>query len=394
MATTINYEMIRKALQGSASAFRRRTVLHPAGGDGDKVFPPTYLDGPYATETRVINGEKLPTVLLDSVQSQANRMELALLRAVRSGLIEMPLWQVDFSGTEVRDVGTISALEAPHRLSDAIFRDSLLDGKAFPGTREGEAIESSSSQNSTALLETCPTALVFGIWHSTGKRGGMGAKFARAIAAEIVGIDYERGRHAAGRIDPLNISKGADVFVSEKDVNNWQLEAAGKDFKKKKPSEVNHGNIPPSLPGKDDPSNGGVTIREAIQILVLSLPAIRRLSFPLNGRTAEGANLAAQALLVALGLVAAELAQAVGFDLRSRCVLDGTPGTWELLDRGSVVAADGTLDALLQTYSVAVREVRGAGFAWKKEAVSLVPQDKLVKLVSKSRAIQAQGAQE
>ncbi len=255
VATTISYEFVQNALRGSASAFRRRTVLRPAGGDGDKVFPPTYLDGPYATETRVIKGERLPTVLLDSVQSQANRMELALLRAVRSGMIEMPLWQVDFSGTEVSDVGVISSLEAPHRLSDAIFRDSLLDGKAFPGTAQGEAIESSSSQNSTALLETCPTALVFGIWHSTGKRGGMGAKFARAIASEIVGIDYERGRHAAGRIDPLNISKGADVFVSEKDVNHWQLESAGKDFKKKKPSEVNHGNIPPSLPADKEPGN-------------------------------------------------------------------------------------------------------------------------------------------
>ena len=190
MTESISYELIRQALTGSASAFRRRTTLHPAGGDGDKVFPPTYLEGPYATEFRIVEGIKVPTVILDSVQSQANRMELALLRAVRSGIIEMPLWQVDFTGSEFRDVGIISTLEAPHRLSDAIFRDSLLGDKEFSKTTAGDDVESSSAHNSTALLETCPTSLLFGMWHSTGKRGGMGAKFPRAIAAEIVGIDY------------------------------------------------------------------------------------------------------------------------------------------------------------------------------------------------------------
>src|SRR5687767_2757138 len=141
MTTQLTYDLIRQSLEGSASAIRRRAALQPAGGNGDKVFPPTYLDGPYAEEKRVINGEKVETVLLDSVQSQANRMELALLKAVRRGIIELPLWEVDFTGTKVSDVGVISALEAPHRLSDAIFRDSMLNGKNFPDTAEGLAIE-------------------------------------------------------------------------------------------------------------------------------------------------------------------------------------------------------------------------------------------------------------
>ena len=38
------------------------------------------------------------TVLLDPVQSQANRMELALLRAYDAGKIKMPMLQVDFVG--------------------------------------------------------------------------------------------------------------------------------------------------------------------------------------------------------------------------------------------------------------------------------------------------------
>ena len=395
MTESISYELIRQALAGSASAFRRRTTLHPAGGDGDKVFPPTYLEGPYATEFRIVEGIKVPTVILDSVQSQANRMELALLRAVRSGIIEMPLWQVDFTGSEFRDVGIISTLEAPHRLSDAIFRDSLLGDKEFSKTTAGDDVESSSAHNSTALLETCPTSLLFGMWHSTGKRGGMGAKFPRAIAAEIVGIDYEEGRHAAGRIDPLNMSSGAKVFVKEKDFNNWQLTAIDKDFKEKAPATVVHGNIPPSLKSTDEkPMKGGVTIRHAMQILVLSLPAIRRLSFPTNGKGTDEANLAARALLACLGLVAAELAHADGFDLRSRCWLDGKPGEWELLDCGVATVVNAKRDVLMQVYSEAIAEARRVGFVWRKEPVSLRPQDKLIELIRKSRKFQAQGAQD
>ena len=68
----------------SAAAIRRRAVLHPAGGDGEKVFPSTYEGGNYATEERVVDDQRLPCVLLDSEPSQANRMELALLEAQTS----------------------------------------------------------------------------------------------------------------------------------------------------------------------------------------------------------------------------------------------------------------------------------------------------------------------
>jgi len=57
------------------------TDYQPTGGLGDKVFPPTYEGGKYAMEKRIdpATGEERQCVLLDSVQSQANRMELALL---------------------------------------------------------------------------------------------------------------------------------------------------------------------------------------------------------------------------------------------------------------------------------------------------------------------------
>lgn len=37
----LDLESLRSAVTGSAAAFRARTRLQPAGGEGDKVFPPT-----------------------------------------------------------------------------------------------------------------------------------------------------------------------------------------------------------------------------------------------------------------------------------------------------------------------------------------------------------------
>ncbi len=391
MSKELSYSVILDALQGSASAFRRRSILFPAGGDGQKIFPPTYLDGPYVEEVRIVGAERLPTVLLDSVQSQANRMELALLRAWRKGQIEMPVWEVDFTQSDVKDVGVLTALETPHRIADAIFRDSLLDGKEFASTDWGQKIEASSYGNATALFETCPTALIFGIWHSTGKRGGLGAKFPRIIASEIFGVAAEIGKHAAGRLDPLNISNKAEVYLRGKDTSGWRSDAA-KDFKKKAPSEINHGNIPPALPKPNEKKNGGVTVREAVQTTVLSLPGLRRLSFPVDD--GRGDSLAAQALLATLGLVASEMLFADGFDLRSRCLLDGTPGPWELLTQGKAAPMIVNGELLTQTYKEAVERVRAAGYEWAIPPVVLKPQPKLVTLIQRSREIQAQGEQE
>lgn len=92
----ISLSSIKEAVAGGYAAIRRVTRLAP---QGEKVYPPTYEGGEYATERRVVPGaEPVETVLLDSVQSQANRMELALLRAYDSGRLRLPMLQVDFGG--------------------------------------------------------------------------------------------------------------------------------------------------------------------------------------------------------------------------------------------------------------------------------------------------------
>jgi hypothetical protein len=43
----------------------------------------------------------------------------------------------------------------------------------------------------TVLFELRPTALIFGMWHSTGPKGGLDAKFERAMVSEIIGVTQQ-----------------------------------------------------------------------------------------------------------------------------------------------------------------------------------------------------------
>jgi CRISPR-associated protein Csb1 len=166
-------------------AFRRRRCLQPLGGAGDKVSPPTYPDedrnrpAKHVFERRIINGQQVWCVLLDSVRSQANRMEEALLDAAREGRIKLPYLAVDFAGAGLNSIGEITSLDAPHRIFDAILRDSLLGSEPLPKSALGVRLRQATAKDATAILEISPTALLFGAWNSTGEGGGIGAKFAR-----------------------------------------------------------------------------------------------------------------------------------------------------------------------------------------------------------------------
>jgi CRISPR-associated protein Csb1 len=53
----------------------------------------------------------------------------------------------------------------------------------------GKSLAKAKPENASPLLETSPTALLFGAWHSTGEGGGLGAKFSRCLVSEIAGIN-------------------------------------------------------------------------------------------------------------------------------------------------------------------------------------------------------------
>jgi CRISPR-associated protein Csb1 len=388
----IDIATLQSAVSGTAAAFRSRTRLQPAGGEGDKVFPPTYAGAVYAKEERQIEGKKVPCVLLDSVQAQANRLEEALQRALDSGVLKgVPVLNVDFTGLGLLDeIGRVSSLEAPHRIADAILRDSLHDGQPFRKSELGKSLNQASLQNATPLYKLCPTALVFGLWDSTGPKGGLGAKFQRALVSEIIGVNAEIGVKTSSRIDPLGMRAAAKVI--KKADGSYEL-AGDKAKDGVSPSEVNHGNIPPDItkPG----GAGGATLDYAEQTLVLSLPALRKLRFPVDGKTTPERDAAARTVLAALALTAATLAAESGFDLRSRCLLWPTNMMkWQLLDIPGTATKDLKEFTITATDAIklleqAVAAAEELGLVWQKKPVKLTPSPNLVALLKRSQDIAA-----
>jgi CRISPR-associated protein Csb1 len=387
----------------------------------------------YAVEKRRVPGyaDAVDCVLLDSVQSQANRLEEALQQAIDEGKLSLPIAEVDFTpyfpGTDkdealrlLEPVGKVTSLQAPHRIVDAILRDSIVaeDGndkgrpfRARDGAKEssiGQKLRRVTAQNATALFELCPTALLLGMWDSTGPKGGLGAKFERAMVSEIVGINAVRGCKSSSRIDPLAIQLQAGPLYQAED-GGWTLDAAkareekgqprklGKDGR---PSEANHGNVTPSISEKDSTGQflaGGVTIDRAEQTIVVSFPALRRLKFPIeqvpSGKTQEDVNVGARTALAALGLCAAALAAEAGLDLRSRCLLWPTePLKWELLRKPGEIEKDIVITEkqAIQLLTDAIAAAKAIGLPWREQPLRLAPSDDLVKIVVKSQQLAAQ----
>lgn len=385
------------------AALRRRQRLQPVGGKGDKILPPTYpgegRNAPprHVFERRRLDGKDIWCVLVDSVQSQANRLEESLLGMIREGSACIPHVVVDFSGANLSGISKITSLEAPHRVYDAILRDSHLEGHPFMKSAIGERLAKASNSDASALLEVSPTALLFGSWHSTGEGGGIGAKFARCLVSEIVATDVPveelvdqrtgeieprtAGRRTGSRIDPLGVLRKVEVFKGE---NGWDVTeaGAGKKAKKVRPSEINHGNIAPSVQPL------GVTCDYLEHMFVLSFAALRRLHFGSPEKNSAG-----RALLAALGLLAAAEQNAVGYALRSRCDL-----VCEGIAPLELVHPDGTTaDITLgraearDLYTEAFKAAKGSGFELQESPLLLTPQPKLVEIVRKSQELALEG---
>ena len=407
----LTFEKLSEAVAGGAVALRAKTTLQPAGGAGDKVFPPTFApegraDHKYAVEERQVgDGDKPSTVvLLDSVASQANRAELALLEGWKSEELSFPVPYVDFTVDEdVRDIGELTVLEAPHRLADAIFRDSLLDDTLFRLSDMGQAITDATPRNATALFRYSPTALLFGMWDSTGPKGGLGSKFQRAYVSEIVGLDAVVGRKVGSRIDPLQIEKlnpDEKAFNHEDPRQVWTFDESEAESEKGKPkaasrgsesgeagqpSKINHGNIAPTI----DAQSGGVTISKAVQTTVISLAALRRLRFSGQDRETEST---ARTAIAALGVAAIAYQHQIDYDLRSRCLL--IP---EHAPRLELVGRDGSAPETVDVDRSVAQDILAraaeraaqAGIGWETGEIRLVPAPKLVELIKRSRKVAA-----
>ncbi len=391
MSKTLSVAALSAAISGGAAALRSITTLQPVEGEGGKVFPATYAGGKYATEKRRVpdRPEPIDCVVLDSVQSESNHAELALLDAVQRGDISLPIIEVDFTEANAqfrKDLPNLTSLEVPHRLADAILRDSILpDGTRFGKSAYSARWGRSNLWNATAVYELCPTALTFGMWGSPEKPGGLGAKFERAYISEIIGIDALIIEQRAGfRVDPLGASSKVAVVPNG---DGFAVVGEGQKVKNaQRPSQLNHGNI------VFESTNGGVRCRYAEQTTVVSFGALRKLRFPIDGKTDTERDDAARTVLAAIGVAAGVLATERGVSLRSRChLVPVAPRTWELLDRPGEPPVTYTIDSktAVDLLNDAVAQAKSAGLTWMDQRLVLKPSPELAELVRRSQEVAA-----
>lgn len=418
--TALNLTELAHAVSSTGAAFRCRFRLQPDGGDGGKVFPPTYAGGVYAVEDRRIDGKVVRCVLLDSVQSQANRFEELLMNAF------LPEWReaaadnlpstcdLPMIAVHVENHGWITSLTAPHRVHDAILRDSEIDGRRFRDTDIGKAIVAARVHSATAFYRYCPTALLFGTWDSTAGEGLNSAKVPRAVVSEIIGVDITPGVRTGSRLDPLGIRSGT-VYYKKKEQGTWSLEQAD-GLTKGKPSDINHGNVTPDIArfgdrrevqkqhldvlpdilgdasdnratiGEHARKPGGVTMAYALHTWTLSLTQLRRLRFPGLGSGGDVSN-DARTALAALALYGLALQHERGCWLRSRCeLIPEGPVTLELVGSG-----DGRSFALPSAKDIREKLLQPAlnKATWEKKIFRLTPSKQLAELVKRSDAMGA-----
>jgi CRISPR-associated protein Csb1 len=232
---------------------------------------------------RLVGGERRPTVVIDQVPSQANRVEEALRDAVDAGVLALPILELRADGIR------LTSLDFPHRYADAYVRDSLIDGMRFDQSPVGKRLREAADRDVRPLYEREPCSVLLGAWDS--HRKGRWPRFPRLYTAEMFGLDPVAGRRMGGRMDPVNLTGSLSGPPGPE--GGWQFAAGQAKVKERKLSTIGHGNIKPQ------PAHGGVTVSEVRRIATVSLAGLERLRF---GDAPPAAAAAARAALAALGL--------------------------------------------------------------------------------------------
>ena len=185
-----------------------REQLAPAEGTDAIFFPATYADIGYNIdgEDRTKNPNAQNIVLVDSVGSQANRIEPLFAEGEYAALVPQIIIT---AGSK-----SINLLEAGHRAGDAIVRCSSLQGElqnAFKAVLQGDALP---------LAKIAPTSLVFGVWDSRDTQ----AKLPRLLSSVVRAYNVRKLTRSATYIAPVNCV--AEGLLSAEDA-----EKASKDSK-------------------------------------------------------------------------------------------------------------------------------------------------------------------
>ena len=273
-----------------ALTFKRK--LESIDGPGVPIFPPTYpapKDGPHRFDTPYTVNETKDGVLvcdLDSVQSQANRMEAAFTGEL-AGVVPQHAVQAGNHRVELTKL--------PHRIVDASIRATDLADDIR------EWMLDFDSGDPVPLAKAAPTSLVYGAWDSRDTQ----MRIPRVVRSEIRAHDvsvFTRSAQYSGAfkqeslgLDDTEWKKGADVGFAPT------------------PSVDAHGGI--------------LAHGEIVHSASILLNAVRK------HRTGDGSDVLPNYLLsLALGGL---LVGGGDYDLRSGCSLvPAAPAEWRAVTRG------------------------------------------------------------
>lgn len=180
MSVLNKYDAWLTGSDGPAALVLREHLMPVEGHDG-AVFPPTFAGGDGFAGGYNIDkfGDEQNVCLIDSVGSQANRIEPIFADAPYAGLI--PQVVVQAGDKEV------NILEAGHRAGDALMRCSELQEElhaAFQSVLQGDH---------EPLAKIAPTSLVFGVWDSRDTQ----AKLPRLVSSTIRAFNVRELRRSA-----------------------------------------------------------------------------------------------------------------------------------------------------------------------------------------------------
>lgn len=138
---------------------------------------------------RTEQGPEHSVCIVDSIASQANRIEPAFADAIAEGeLVPRVVIKIAIKDDEAKkEERLINLLDAGHRAADAIVRFSSLSdelGRAIGARRDGDSLP---------LAKIAPTSLVFGMWDSRET----GVKVPRLINSIIRAYDVFEYRRSA-----------------------------------------------------------------------------------------------------------------------------------------------------------------------------------------------------
>ena len=289
-------------------ALHLRQPLLPVEGPGSVIFPPTYADSERNQRDLGYNIDELSDgtkiAMIDSVGSQANRMEPVFLAAgpsepenPRARLV--PQIEIVYGKEKC-----VSLLKAGHRLGDALVRSTPLKERAHA------AFEAFLDHgDATAIAKLAPTSLVFGVWDSRDTL----AKLPRVVQSTIRAENVDVLTRSAQYRPPLDYAD-LEVF-SEEDKERQQSNPTSPLAKR------GFVHVPAVK------THGGIIARGPIlRSTTINLIALRRL----NGED----DLALRRYILGLALVAAT-APMDGF-LRAGCLLTLDPeesGSWHSVAR-------------------------------------------------------------